>query len=676
MRAMALYRYVVCICIFLIFSPTAKSDEKLHHSSCALAPKSNLDELLNAISAVTQGRTGDQAGNLAGDRTQDQTDEPAFEYSPAHPPPLDVLESKIFAVHATRFLPRNGIVRARAQDITTGKQFKGKEPPSFRATIHFALGELVPEHDMPGSLMFMDQISREGFPYAVVVPLKSIRPQLANIFPQDTFVLGNLSLTKDMTLVVPAGVRIPAALRKQVKVVEYQKKDGLRKAVDTVIKEAEGWSIRSNPYHQVGAGAPAFIGNTEIQSHDFFAALLKQYPCVSYGSHLCSESGQAFRFGQLDQLLNHLMKNYSTNSVRHRMSQIQMGRALIGHHLAKLEEWLQSTPLPPAAISVFHEKKVQASQWINSIDEDLRRRQTYWGGLLTESVTNTIDFEELFSSMPPQELQEFVRTNSALFREVDLQTFYAKYAIHRWCLIKTKRAREEGLYPMLEGAIQSQQLGLAKRDVVFPILEQFLTVKSNRLETALAVFRLPCIKEYLSRRFRVQFSENGPQSLEDVLRAHPDTARIFDSELLPSPEAQKPVYDFLTKIHVLDLLTLSDDMSGACQSFRKAYSFSLETAVLRIRLEIDAKAVKRPMNIPHSENRLPNGDLGLYELLQRDYKRAEDLWRKVGLEKEFKKRFPRDRMFWKSELSLWDIYLLLKGEQCGEDASRLLETML
>jgi hypothetical protein len=36
-----------------------------------------------------------------------------FEYSVENPPPLEVLESKIFAVHATPILPKDGILKAR-----------------------------------------------------------------------------------------------------------------------------------------------------------------------------------------------------------------------------------------------------------------------------------------------------------------------------------------------------------------------------------------------------------------------------------------------------------------------------------------------------------------------------------------------------------------------------------
>src|SRR3990167_3560807 len=79
-----------------------------------------------------------------------EQERPKFEYSPENPPPLEVLESKVFAVHATPILPECGALKAGARDISASDKWEGGEPPSFRPTIHFALGELVQEHSEIG----------------------------------------------------------------------------------------------------------------------------------------------------------------------------------------------------------------------------------------------------------------------------------------------------------------------------------------------------------------------------------------------------------------------------------------------------------------------------------------------------------------------------------------------
>ena len=54
-----------------------------------------------------------------------EQERPKFEYSPENPPPLEILESKIFAVHATPILPENGILKAGAQNISPKDRYEG-----------------------------------------------------------------------------------------------------------------------------------------------------------------------------------------------------------------------------------------------------------------------------------------------------------------------------------------------------------------------------------------------------------------------------------------------------------------------------------------------------------------------------------------------------------------------
>lgn len=74
--------------------------------------------------------------------------------------------------------------------------------------------------------------------------------------------------------------------------------------------------------------------------------------------------------------------------------------------------------------------------------------------------------------------------------------------------------------------------------------------------------------------------------------------------------------------------------------------------------------IKRPLSITRVTDDIePGTHLSLYEVLRRDYGDAINIWRKVGLEEEFRKVFPDEKSFWQSDKSLMIIYSELKEIQ-------------
>lgn len=460
-----------------------------------------------------------------------------FEYSAENPPPLDVLRSKMFAVHATPILPRDGILKAGTRDITYNKQWDD-EPPSFRPTIHFALGELVREHR---------DHSWDEHPYAVVTPLRALEPQLVNIFPHDTFILGDYKLTEDATVLVPGGTdtsRLPPNIR----VVEYNREPGLRNAVDQVIRDKDGWIIKMQP-EGVAIGSVAYIDGIEMNSAEFFRSLFETNPHISFGTHIDPERGDAFRFGVIEQTINTVMKTYSDHWFRYSTVQIQLYKSLVTINLSRLEASLQEARgLAPEALETFEAKKQKLAGWLNVVNADLEIRERLGRTLsgapewvqkqvqkdrsdlqrLGETVDSLVDdlpdaveegfispstLAEMLHGIPPDELKEFMAENQRAFANTDLPRFYAAYAVDRWMVIKDKRALEEGLDKMLSGVLP---LKITPSDArkhrefeVFDSLKEYLTTDSNRLKTALNILNQPALRQYLSEDYGFTFAEDG-----------------------------------------------------------------------------------------------------------------------------------------------------------------------
>lgn len=126
------------------------------------------------------------------------------------------IADKVLAVHLTDFFPADGIVRASPSN--SGR---------FGVTLHFSLGQPVINH------AFGSWSKRK---YGVVTSLKNLEPQLLNLFPQDSFVLGDLQLSKDAVIFVPEGDPIPQI---PIRVVSYNpNQKTLKESIDAFIKNS------------------------------------------------------------------------------------------------------------------------------------------------------------------------------------------------------------------------------------------------------------------------------------------------------------------------------------------------------------------------------------------------------------------------------------------------------
>lgn len=613
-----------------------------------------------------------------------EQERPRFEYSSENPPPLEVLESKVFAVHATPILPENGALKAGARDISASDKWQGDEPPSFRPTIHFALGELVQEHS---------DWSWEENPYAVISPLKNLESQLVNVFPHDTFVLGNLQLQEGMILLVPKGTDV-SKLPQGIETKEYDVKTGLRKAVDSTISERQGWHIQMRP-EGVAIGSVAHIEDVEVNDSKFFQSLFEKYPHISFGTHLDPERGNAFRFGVIEQTLDKVMKNYSDHWLRYSTTEVSFHRSLIVHNLQRLEQSIENSSINPQAIDAFEEKKEKLLGWLNIIDCDLETRQrlgkTFTGAsesvqkmvrtrrndpaklrefvgerymelpdAVQESELSPTVLAEMLAGMSSQELEQFKTANEAVFRHISLPEFYSHYAAKRWIVVKNEQAQSERLDQLLANSLEQLSATPKERGGIFENLKEFLNEESNRLEVALTILRNPTVQKHLAERFGMQFEGNGPANLREVIAAHPETRVLFESKELSLSNEQKEAYQLLDTIGQIHKPRI--DLQEALKNFRKANSLAFDMKWSRDRLHQELETISKPMNTARNlDDMLAGTTMTLYEVLRRDEKPVE-MWQKVGLEKEYRKMFKTDSTFWSSGQSLIEIYRMLKAD--------------
>ena len=608
-----------------------------------------------------------------------------FEFSPENPPPLEVLESKIFAVHTTPILPENGILKAGARDASTDREWQGDEPPSFRPTIHFALGELVQEHRHYEDL--------KNSPYAIISPLKILEGQLINIFPHDTFVLGDLQLQEGMVILVPKGTDA-SRLPQGVEVREYDPKTGLREAVDSMITDKQGWHIRMKP-GDTAIGSTASIEDVGINDSKFFKSLFEQYPAVSFGTHLQSERGDAFRFGVIEQALHTAIRNYSRLFPGYSTAEASFFRSLIVHNVQELEQAMEHASLHPKALSAFQEKKAKVLDWLSVIDCDLEIRhrsgQTFAGApepiqkMIWAKRSNATELRKfvdarqqelpqaveeddlspmilagMLSGMSTQELEQFKSENEMVFSRINLPEFYLHYASARWIIIKNEQAQNEGLDQLLAHALERLPSEVEERAGIFIELEDSLNEKSSRLEVALTILRNPSVRQYLAERFGMQFEEGGPFNLRDVIATHPKTRIVFESQDLSLTGEEREIYqllDALGKIYKPEA-----DGPDDLKNFELAYSLAIDMRQAKRRLREQLDTASKPMNTARNlDDLLAGTTLTLYESLRKDGKPIA-LWRRIGLDREYRRRFKTDSSFWSSGQSLIEIYRTLKAD--------------
>lgn len=289
--------------------------------------------------------------------------------------PQESLE-KLYAVHATHILPKTGVLRAGFQKKVFKEDLAQHLYPDLRHTVHFSIGELV------RPIQVGDKIYNwEECPYAIVIPLKTLMPQVISLNCYDLFTLGSVSLDrKEVTLVIPADQLSSLPEHHRFAVLCYDPKSTtLRQAVEEVIELKEGWHVRMVDNHSEDDLGPAFLEGTEIDINQslFFSFLKNAYPHISIvGLRWRPFEGEGYLFGLIEMqaaplIQSFLAPTFPAESQVFDYKDLEKRVFELYETAAKVDHFVHSSPyLLPQKLE-YESKREQLESWLNILTIEL-----------------------------------------------------------------------------------------------------------------------------------------------------------------------------------------------------------------------------------------------------------------------------------------------------------------
>jgi hypothetical protein len=192
------------------------------------------------------------------------------------------LGTMFYATHLTSEFPENYVMKAhqviRVDEDLTFHEAVNDIP---RGGLFWALGSGI--HNHSGACF-------DNHRYAVVLPFRELYGQLLNVCPSDMFSLGDFDLadTKTARLFVPKGTDLSGEKPNSVEIQEY---DGdLRAAIRLFLEKQKSAIVTLSDVQEGGFSLKdkAMWNGQNINTPDFFKALLVDKPYLSYGKELIS----------------------------------------------------------------------------------------------------------------------------------------------------------------------------------------------------------------------------------------------------------------------------------------------------------------------------------------------------------------------------------------------------
>lgn len=266
------------------------------------------------------------------------------------------IEEHLYAVHATDVLPAKDM-------LVAGFNGKGSLKFNFRATLYFALGEMV--RPVEGVM------SWEHCLYAVLTPLGEIAAQCINLNTYDTIILGNFHFTDQTILILPENIAYDGD---RAQIVRYNPREkSLRQAVDEVIASKQGWKVDMDEEDIEDALKPAYWNGININTEPFFQPLVQKYPHAAVGLRFDQLHGMAWRFARVEQnLLLYLMsfvKEYDIPPFTR--ESLQYLRDEIRDNLSQCQEWVEKMPLKESAKADFAFKVEEIEKCLLVLNEEI-----------------------------------------------------------------------------------------------------------------------------------------------------------------------------------------------------------------------------------------------------------------------------------------------------------------
>lgn len=316
------------------------------------------------------------------------------------------IEEKLFAVHATNFLIKDGVIKAFNSDtINLPEKFPELKElpdpiPDFRSTVHFSLGALSPAVNS-------GEYDWEDCKYAVIAPISELMPQVVNLNMYDTFVLGNFEFTEKTTLLLPLECMDDEAFKNTTYELAFYDSSSttIREAIDDVIKSKEGWKI---DLYQSDDGmlADAYLNGEEVNNRNFFQPLLKERPYISVGCRFwdctCDEMEEdfgAYLFGSAEDDLQSLVEGFlpidfdeegheeidddfdeivdDEKNIQEFIEILEWLKQMFAEEFNALSEYVDSLPIDNKHKQVFENKIPQYVRWMNIFNADVEAMIKY-----------------------------------------------------------------------------------------------------------------------------------------------------------------------------------------------------------------------------------------------------------------------------------------------------------
>ena len=340
----------------------------------------------------------------------------------------ETLSQRLFAVHATRILPQEGVLKAALGYLSSYiDDYPIELFPDFRCTVHFSLGELVrPRENM---------ITWEDCPFAIVTPLESILPQTINVNCYDTFILGDYILDERATLVLPVEYRDRFPSKPVYRLYYYdQECCSLRQAVDAVIAEQGGWPIRMTNEDKYTTLMGAWFDGVDINTFSFFSPLHQAYPHLSIGCRSHHLHGDAYRFGELETLIYTIVWHYlpwvkdglgghiDDAPLSFKMMNTEAlieTRNTLMEKAIYLEGFVAGLPVPESASAPFKSNYRRLLSWITIIDADIKLRTVHGKTLTQPPRAYWIEIDRF--RFAPEELEAYLEGLVDTLRDYSLE---------------------------------------------------------------------------------------------------------------------------------------------------------------------------------------------------------------------------------------------------------------
>ncbi len=293
--------------------------------------------------------------------------------TPNTSPSLQDLIQNLVAVHVTDYLPHNNQqIAGGCTQVLNNENFKLYERPLIhRHTLHWALGNVPPEHEGCTEEAFGGYANTyTKRPYALVTRLSNLTPQLLNIFAYDTITIGDYTLSYKDWLVAPQGTKIEGP---KFNLFYYDPETStLEQAIQALIVKLDGWQITFTSHGTLHNKAYINGSNVEVNNAIFLRSIINELD-VSFGTHQLSISGwQSSYVSALETINTYVLSLLELEPEYQQQTDkraVAIAQVVAQHAIKDLKEYAENlTRLPINAKISFLAYMNELECWYNLLD--------------------------------------------------------------------------------------------------------------------------------------------------------------------------------------------------------------------------------------------------------------------------------------------------------------------